>query len=115
MLTGIQLFAKGTWTQLKDTVTYETVFDINDNHKDGYQVGRYIVDMPDGTAQLCDKRKVKLRGLVTVHNVTSEDLNGENGVMQGRVGHYSTFYVISLSVWDKRKKTWKLVYTGKNW
>ncbi len=114
------IFLNGyTFAQNKDTIanndTIIAVFDPNNAHKDGYQIGgNTIVDLPYDVVQKCANKKIRIIGKQTQHDVTEEDLkykneDGETVYMQGRVGSYSTFVINNISVWNPKTKRWKKV------
>jgi hypothetical protein len=101
--------------QSRDTIGIEAIFDMKDVHKDGYDIGMYkAIDIPDNIARKCDKRKIRLTGIATVHKETGIDeaASKEAGYpvhIQTRVGTWTSVSLLTLQVWDSDKERWELL------
>jgi len=106
----------------------ETVFDKNREHKDGYEVGGNIIEIPDNIAQKCDKKKIRVTGRNVVMEEDKwvklkdfQEVQGryekmykidEKGDTLVKKNWYNVaFYVISISAWDNQKQKWEKVYS----
>lgn len=108
-------FPAGAQTDARDTTVIETVFRKYGIHKDGYDAGGKVIDIPAAVAAKMDKKKVRITGF----DEKPVEVSMEAGrVMQGRFeklpdGRVMTtgvyFQVISIRIWEKNR--WKLVYT----
>lgn len=107
----------GAYAQtMGDTTVIETVFNKNAVHKDGYEAGSKIIDIPAEAAAKMDRKKVRITGLnIAPVKVTAEQARTYQGrfehlpdgtIMTSGVG----FNVLSVFAWNKKKHIWELVY-----
>jgi len=100
----------------QDTTVIETVFNKNAVHKDGYEAGGKIIDIPADAAAKMDKKKVRITGLnIAGVKVTDKEARETQGRFErlpdGTIMYSGAgFYVLSVSAWNKKKRTWELVY-----
>lgn len=113
----------------QDTIV--TVFNINANHKDGYEIGHNLIEIPISVAYKCDKKKIMILG---GHNAMPEDkwvklkdfqevqgryekeykVDEKGDTLMRKQWHYENSYsATSIAIWDDKKQKWETVYTAK--
>lgn len=113
----------------QDTIV--AMFNKKAEHKDGYEVGHRIIEIPISVALKCDKKKIRVIGR---HYAMPEDkwvkpadyqevqgryekeykVDEKGDTLMRKKWHYeSSFSASSISIWDDKKQKWELVYSIK--
>ena len=122
------LYAQNLNNVAKDT--FETIFH-NVAHKDGYEVGGEIMDIPENIARKCDKKKIRVLGghsnykaiYDAEHDADTSEIRqgryeyipsgGDTGEIKWErrfVSAGSTFSITSIALWNKAKRKWEVIY-----